>query len=229
MIQRARRSDPVTWLLLALGTFLVLVGAVLAVVGRVPLSVRANILYHREPIGAIAGDLTVGQTVMAPYSGLYRIGVSLADYARANTGMVNFRLMALPGREVVAESQFDAALIRGDMYQWFEFAPLAGSAGRAYYFELSAPEATLDNCITAYIQPSDPYPDGEAYHGGQPVPGDLEFVLHFRPSAWQRARILLGQIVAGRPGPWGSPIFVVALALAYAGMAGALVWSLRKV
>jgi len=46
--------------------------------------VQEKLLTHIEPIGEILYDQSAGQTFFAPYNGLYRIEVELADYGRRN-------------------------------------------------------------------------------------------------------------------------------------------------
>jgi hypothetical protein len=197
-----------------------------------PVTVRTTVLYHTEPIGEIRGAATVGQSFAAPYDGLYRIEVSLADYGRANSGPVEFRLFSAPPGDpaavVLAAQTLPAETVRGDVMAAFDFSPQPESGGRLLYFELAAPAATEGNALTAYVQPSDPYPDGTVYRGGAAAAGDLVFVLHFKVGGWQRVSILLRQMAAGRPGPWGWAGFPIVLLLAYAALAAGLVWAVRR-
>jgi hypothetical protein len=177
-----------------------------------PLVLRETVIYHTEPIGEIRGSQTVGQTFKAPYNGLYRIEISLADYGRRNTGKVIFRLK--PARElpiVLVEKTFAAEEIRGDVMYAITFSPVSDSAGRIYYFELESPEAVSGNAITAYIRPHNPYSEGTAFWRGEAQPGDLVFTAHFRPTAWERVLALFTQIADGKPWPWNSPAFYLIL------------------
>ena len=194
-----------------------------------PLSLRADVLYHTEPIGEIYGRQTVGQTFLAPYDGLYQVEVSLADYGRLNSGPVTFSLKPAPGSpEVLAVTSFPAEGIRGDQRQALSFPPLHDSSGRSYYLELWAPQAVPGNAITAYFQPEGDYAEGQAYRAGAPAPGDLVFGAYFRAPVWQRAGLWLEQVGAGKPGVFGQAGFVVLLGAAgvtlitvLLGMAGA--------
>lgn len=191
-----------------------------------PLVLRETVLYQTEPIGEIRGAQTVGQTFVAPYNGLYRIDISLADYGRTNTGPVIFRLK--PARElptVLVEQSFAAETIRGDTLQTLEFEPILDSAGRTYYFELTAPTATEGNALTAYIRPHNPYEHGSAYWQGRLQTGDLVFEAHFRLTGIDRLAALFQQITAGKPWLWSSHWLYVVLGAAWL---GALLVALRQ-
>jgi hypothetical protein len=208
--------------------FLFAVGLWLFGVATLPLSQPPPALYHIEPIGEIRGAQKVGQTFVAPYNGLYRVDVFLADYGHLRSGPVHFRLAAGPEGDTLVERSFRAEEIRGDVVYSFQFPALADSAGRHYYFELAAPEAVAGNSITAYIQPSGGYPGGAAFFFGRPVPGDLIFTLSYSVKGWERARIWLEQATADKPGLWGQPVFYVLIGAAYLGMGAGLCYTLSR-
>jgi hypothetical protein len=210
-------------------TAVFLIGVWVWGLAQTPLAVHETVLYHTEPIGEIRGGQTVGQTFRAPYNGLYRIEVSLADYGRLNTGPVNFRLGTSPDAlGWVIVQTFPAETVRRDVTRVFDFDPLADSAGKDYYFQLDAPEAVPGNAITAYIRPSAPYQDGTAYWTGQPVQSDLVFSLYFKVSLWERIKILLQQMTENKPLFWGDWRFYVGMALLYGALLAALVRELVK-
>jgi hypothetical protein len=198
----------------------------------VPLTVRANVLYHTEPIGEIRGDQTVGQSVRTPYDGLYRVDVSLADYGRENAGPVTFRVWSAPPEDsaatILVEQQFEAETIQGDVMYSLEFAPLVDTSGRELYFELSAPAGQPGQSLTAYWQPTAPYLAGTAYVAGAPVQGDLVFVLHFQVAGRERLNIGLQQMTADKPRPLGWAGFAIGLAALYVVMAAALAWAIPR-
>jgi hypothetical protein len=222
-MSRSAVAQGITVLVLLLAVAVWLVG-----LATLPLTLPFPALYHTEPIGEIRGTQTAGQTIVAPYAGLYRVDVSLADYGHQRTGPVYFRLESSPGGAPLVEDQFRAEAIQGDVIQSFVFPPISDSAGKHYYFELAAPEASPGNAITAYIQPGETNPDGEAYFAGQSVPGDLVFALWFKVGGWQRAQIWLEQVSAAKPGPLGQPVLYVLLAVAYVALVAALFWRLRR-
>jgi hypothetical protein len=194
-------------------------------VANAPLALRETVIYRTEPIGEIRGSQTVGQSFKAPYHGLYRIEVSLADYGRRNTGQVVFRLK--PARElpiVLVEKTFAAEDIRGDVMYAITFAPQPDSAGRVYYFELEAPKAVSGDAITAYLRPHDPYSEGSAFWSGNELSGDLVFAAHFQPKAWDRLQALFTQIAASKPWPWNSAGFYVALTVLWIGALVVALW-----
>jgi hypothetical protein len=229
MNQRLLRLVPL--FVTAVGALLVM-GVWAAGLAAVPLTVRADILYHREPIGEINVQQTVGQTIVAPYDGLYRVDVALADYRRQNVGPVIFRLWSAPpgspAAQVVAEAQFRAETVVGDVTQAIEFPAVKESAGQQYYLELSTPWILPGGGIAPYFQPSAPYPDGTAYLSGRPMEGDLEFVLHFRVDGRERVRLLIEQMLPGKPRPLRWPWVPILLGAGYTVLAAAVVWGLRR-
>lgn len=174
-----------------------------AAIAGTPLTVPVTEVYLTRPLGEIRAGQTAGQTFRAPYNGLIGIDVSVADYGRENSGPVLFTLKPAPeSAAILALDRFPAENIRGDAYATLRFERLADSAGRSFYFELSAPQAQAGHAITAYLQPYGEYADGQAYWAGLPQDGDLVFVLHFEVPAWERIWIWLEQVTAGKPAPW---------------------------
>lgn len=179
-----------------------------------PLSLKVDVLYHSKPIDEIYAQQTIGQTFLAPYEGLCRLDVYLANHGRQNSGTVDFVLKSTPGAaEVLVHSSFSAESIRGDMWQSLQFEPLTGSANHSYYFELRAVETVPvpGNALTAYFQPQSDYANGQAYIAGVPVEGDLVFTARFCVPPWERAVIWLEQVSAGKPGVFGQSGFVLLL------------------
>lgn len=216
------RPGPVALLGLLLAAALWAVG-----LATTPLTVPFETLYQIEPIGEIRGLQSAGETIVAPYNGLYRIDVKLADYGHPRTGLVSFRLETDPERTLVVERVFHAEEIQGDVTYQFEFPPVPDSATKHFYFELVAPTAVVGNAITAYVQPSGGYPDGQAYFAGRPVPGNLVFAMYFQVNGWERARVLLSQAAVAKPGQWGQAGFYVLLGAAYMALVAGLFWSIQ--
>jgi len=193
--------------------------------------VREKLLIHIEPIGEILSDQSAGQTFLAPYNGLYRIEVLLADYGRVNSGMVNFRLSLTPGDTAASLlKRFSAAAVRGDVWYTFEFDPIPDSANKLYYFQLDAPEANLGRALTAYISPQDAYPDGAAYRAGHPVSGDLIFAAHFKEedNLWNAATFWLARLKAYKPSLLGRTRLYAGLLAGYLTLVVVLIRQLAK-
>lgn len=206
-----------------------LAGLWLTGIGQTPLIIRNPVLHHTEPIGEIRGAQTVGQTFLAPYPGLNRIDVSLADYGRLNVGQVLFKVKSSPeAAEAIRVVSFPADSIRGDVMYSASFAPIPDSAGKTYYFALEASEAAPGNAITAYIRPPEGYTDGTAYWAGQPRDGDLVFTLHFQVSWLERAQILLRQMTTNKPSVLGTPLLLLVVAGAYVALLVALAWQATR-
>jgi hypothetical protein len=191
--------------------------------------VEEKLLRHVEPIGEILREQSAGQTFLAPYDGLYRIEVLLADYGRLNSGSVNLRLSSAPGDTVAPIlATFSAAAIRGDVWHAVEFDPIPDSAGKTYYFQLDAPEARIGHALTAYISPEDAYPEGTAYRAGQPIAGDLIFKAHFKADVWSAAGLRLMLFKAGKPFPWDHRSLYVGLLGAYLILTAVLVRKIAR-
>jgi hypothetical protein len=229
MSQRLMRFAP--GILLAAG-LLAVAGVWAAGLRQVPLTVRADVLYQTQPLGEISVEQTAGQTITAPYDGLYRVDVSLADYRRMNTGPVVLRVWSAPpgdpAAQVVAQADFPAEAVVGDVRQAIAFAPIGDSAGRQYYLELSSPQIQPGGGIAPYYQPMDTYPGGTAYLAGEPIDGDLVFVLHFQTDGWERVSLLVEQMLPGKPRPLRWAATPVLLAAGYMILAAAAVWGLGR-
>lgn len=131
----------------------------------------------------LVGGETFGQSFASTTDLLYRIDLSTATYARANSAPVIFHLQSHPG----ASSDIYSATVPGPEIQnerptSFEFPPLPDSQGRSYYFYIESPESTTGNAITVYASALDQYPEGTAYRNSEAVLGDLAFTAYSRAS-----------------------------------------------
>lgn len=192
----------------------------LALPGRLPpLSVGQRL--NNQPAGEVQGSFTVGQTFFSPYPGLYRIDVLLATYNRSNSGQITFDLTPGPkDRTSLVSIGFDASQVEDNRIRSFEFSPMNDSAGTTYFFYLEAPASRPGNAITAWTDSHNPYPEGMAYLGGNPVENDLAFVAYFQPSPWQLADIYLDRLARGKPGLWGNKAFYAVISLVYLALLG---------
>jgi len=165
---------------------------------------------HREPAGEIWGPHTVGQTFTATTSGLYRIDVFLATYARRNTGEVVFHLRRRPDDQAdLVTIPFDAANVADNAYRSFTFPPLQDSAGQRYYFFFEAPHAQPGNAITVWYNPTDAYGGGTALLDGVPQPGDL----HFRTYSRYAPDAMLRDALRGLRRHWATALLALLLFL----------------
>ncbi len=181
-------------------------------------------------VGKIMGQESLGQTFFAPYNGLYQIKVMLSDYGRHNTGPVYFRLKTGPqAAEALVERVIPSELIVGDYLYSLTFDPILDSAGKTYYFELEAPQATTDNAITAYVRLTANYAGGTAYRAGQPIEGDLVFNVYFHARGLGDVAVLLSQMTAQKPALWGNGYFYVGVGLIYLGLLVALALGVMRV
>jgi hypothetical protein len=91
-----------------------------------------------------------------------------------------------PGGKTIVEIVAPVERLMAEGALWLRFDPLADSARRGYYLEITLEEGTL----RLFATPSDAYPAGEAYHAGQRQPYDLLFGIYgtLRPGegVWRR-------------------------------------------
>lgn len=182
-----------------------------------------------QPAGGISGTYTVGQTFYSPYSGLDRIDVVLATYARQNSGEVVFNLTSGPrSTQKLVTLRFDAASVQDNRPYSFEFPAIGDSAGKTYYFYFEALRAAPDNAITAWTDSRNPYPDGAAFLEGTPTEHDLSFKTYYHPNPWQLADVYLDRLARDRPGIWGSRAFYGVAFTAYVALIGVLFYFLYR-
>ncbi|MDP2663487.1 MAG: hypothetical protein Q8R28_22455 [Dehalococcoidia bacterium] len=217
-----RIKDPRWWLwILPAGGFMAIL--IVFYASLAPLKVEQP--FHNQPAGEIRGPFSAGQTFYSPYAGLYRIDLLLATYTHSVSGQVNFNLTPGPkDSRKLASVTFDASTIEDNQFRAFEFTAPEDSAGRTYFFYLEAPSAQPDHAITVWTDSNNPYSDGAAYLGGQPVENDLTFIAYFRPSPWQLADMYLGRMAKGKPGLWGSESFYAFLFTAYLAVVAAFLF-----
>src|SRR5690606_29471869 len=112
-----RRLAPYLILALAVGGVLFLARQVAAL----PLGQGALEDGSRE----VRGGTTVGQTIVAPFDGLYRVDVYLSPGGRANTADVVLHIRTAPdATEDLASAVVNASTVKRDRWVRFEFAPL---------------------------------------------------------------------------------------------------------
>jgi peptidoglycan/LPS O-acetylase OafA/YrhL len=129
-----------------------------------------------QPVGEILGNMTIGQTFIAPYSNLHAIEIALATYKRVNTKEVIFHLSSAPSSASdLVTIKLSGDKITDNQYHRFSFDPIADSKGRSFYFFVESPNSTPGNAITIWYNEKDAYKEGQAYENGSPIPGDLAF------------------------------------------------------
>lgn len=161
--------------------FIVLISP-LAIIGLMPLYFDSSIAQeaNTQIVGEITGNVTVGQTFLAPYSNLHAIEILLATYNRVNTGGVVFHLRSTPLSTVDLYSiNMPVDKIKNNKFCLFSFDPIKDSKGRSFYFFIDSPNSTPGNAITIWYNKKDAYSDGQAYENGLPLSGDLAFRAHF--------------------------------------------------
>jgi hypothetical protein len=158
-----------------------------------------------QPVGdmttaPIAGNGTAGQTFVVPCRGLYRVDVYFAAYDRADAPQVVFHLRDSPtsDRDLARIVRAPAPIAKAG-YQTFEFAPIADSAERLYYFYFRSKNADVTSAFSIWANGDDVYPGGERFTGHQSGNGDLVFRAYCRLDGVSKADLLLGRLAAGKP------------------------------
>ena len=170
---------------------------------------------HNVPAGELVAGRSFGQTFHAAFSGLYRVDVLLATYARQNHGPVLFHLSEGSGGSDLVAIEVEAAQVRDNAFHRFVFEPIADSAGREFFFHFEAPGAAPGNAITIWQADFDAYPSGRAYVDGYPADGDLAFVTYYRPHPTE-VRCALGEQVRARsPLLWQARWLMLGVATAW--------------
>jgi hypothetical protein len=165
----------------------------------------------------IKGDLTIGQSFLAPIDNLQRIDVVLRNYNRKNTHDVTFYLKQSPDApEVLYQETFNASEITGSS-QWrtFEFPPIPTSAGKSYFFYFASPDSVAGDALTVGGGLGDFYDGGSAYLGPGPARGDLAFRTYYGLSTSEKLSILAQRLVKNKPSIWGDIRFYILLLVLY--------------
>lgn len=168
---------------------------------------------NNVPAGELTAGHTFGQSFRASFSGLYRIDVLLATYARRNDHQVTFRLST--GGEDLVTQEFAAAEVRDNAFRHFVFPPIPDSADGELVFSFEAPQAQPGNAITIWQTDFDSYPAGQAYVDGEATAGDLAFVAYYRSSPAETLGELAQRVRATQPLLWQLRSLVVSAALAW--------------
>ena len=179
--------------------------------------------------GELIRGTTVGQTFIADATGVYRVDVLLATYARRNSGPIIFHLRSSPAdiRDWVT-LRIDAARVRDNAFQSFEFKPLPNAKGEPLYFYLEAPEARPGNAITVWANSQDEYAAGQAV-ALLPLNQhmkDLAFRVYYQSDVRQKFRDVLNGMAADKPGLFGTRAWYLTLGLLHLALLFCLGWLL---
>ncbi len=97
----------------------------------------------------LEGDLWQ-QSFTCTHDGLNSVHVRFGTFARSNTGALLFRLHQDGPAAPLVEERIDVSDLRDNSFRVFEFAPLAGSAGRRFHFTLESIGASPGNAVTVW-------------------------------------------------------------------------------
>jgi hypothetical protein len=174
----------------------------------------------RRRIGELASTSRVCQTFVAEYEGLSQVHVKLDHYDRQNTGSFVLYIRTKPDDvQDLRTLTHDAAQVEKEAYHLFEYPPIHDSAGRSYCFCLEAPDAQLDNSITAIGTLENTYTDGKAVFRemwGQGIGvRDLDFRLGYDLSLTGKLAVFARRLPAYKPFMFGAGWFYSLLGVVY--------------
>jgi hypothetical protein len=168
--------------------------------------------HNNVPAGELVAGRQFGQTFGAAFSGLYRVDVMLATYARTNEGPVLFHMSDGVGGAELITITIDASRLCDNAYQRFFFDPIERSANREFLFYLEAPGSETGNAITVWKTSFDSYPGGQAYVDGHPAEGDVRFAAYYRSNPSEVWDSLSSRVRSWHPLLWQMRWVVLAAA-----------------
>ena len=125
----------------------------------------------------IAGH-SAGQRFRARQAGLCGIEVTVATFARINTGTLTFALLTHPSApQPLAVLTLPAATLPDGAPFIFRFAPQPDSAGQAYYLLVTSADSVPGDAVTLWARPGRPGSTAGRYEDGVPAPGAFVYRL----------------------------------------------------
>ncbi|MBN1888306.1 MAG: hypothetical protein JW850_09960 [Thermoflexales bacterium] len=188
-----------------------LAGLLLALSACAPLDVPADVVQDRaDGVTSSLTDVhTVGQTFIARQPNLSAVELLLAVQEAEDRvpSAVVFHLRTSPDVDTdLATVVLDTTPVRRDAILHFDFPPRPDSAGKSYYFFLSAAPDNPDGLQYASL---DVYHGGERRADHQPAPGDLWFASYYTYGPAEAA----GELARGLTGSGSAPLAVLLAAL----------------
>ncbi|HMQ54515.1 MAG TPA: glycosyltransferase family 39 protein [Anaerolineae bacterium] len=150
----------------------------------------------------VAGPNILGQTIQVDCSNFNRIEITLGTFNERADQPVTFALATDPSAQQILYSEsFDGASVTDYQTRSFSFPPIPDSAGKSYFFFITAPTATPQTAITGrgytdtplgrgHDKAIDYYPAGTAFAGSlgnlQPLRADFAFGAYCDLAWWQK-------------------------------------------
>ena len=216
-----------------LGSTVLMMAVLALVVGSAVANVAAPPLGNAmgyERSSEVAGDTLVGQQFTAPFPGLYRIEVGLDSSLVRSAHHLTFHLKKVDS--LATEDLWTADLstddIRDGEAHSFEFPPMRGSTGQAYYFYLQSADSSPADAVTIRYDPASFLHGSSAFLDGQPVSGDLQFQTFYSLRTQDKMNILLARMTEGRPYLLGDKGFYIGLAVVYVLLLCAFLWRIAQ-
>lgn len=128
--------------------------------------------------GEIYGPITMGQSLICPRNGLYRIDILLATYNRRNDRDLVFHLRHAPGEDDLVTIRFNASEVEDNSFFPLTFPPIPDSGGQNFYFFLESPDSEPGNAITVWGVTENVYPEGRSYRNHRRAGGEVAFRIY---------------------------------------------------
>lgn len=126
---------------------------------------------------------TVGQTFVGSSNNLTGIKLFTRNLNLANREPITFHLReSLTSDKDLATLTFSGANVGWDYALRIQFAPIAYSRGKSFYFFLESPTTEANQAIEFGFNQNDSYKGGEAFVNGKTVGGDLFFITFYKTS-----------------------------------------------
>ena len=171
---------------------------VLAKWGWIPVDSALSKLERSADVQYVRNEITPGrevaQTFLSHEPDLQAVAVFLACYPRTKHCTLVFKLVEEDTGELVCEQRITSEDVRSTIfvrghvrfaseYQTglqgrhvvFRFEPRPDSRGKRYRFVLSVPDGSPSDTISTYSTNVLAYGEGHAYHGRDPLPGEVLF------------------------------------------------------
>lgn len=132
---------------------------------------------------ALTKEQTIGQSFKASEDNLSGIKLFTRNPNLANHEPIIFHLKDSPSASNdILSVVFSGANVGWDYSLRIQFAPIADSKGKTFYFFLESPTTEAGQAIEFGYNKDDNYKFGEAYVATKPMTGDLFFVTFYKIS-----------------------------------------------
>lgn len=135
-----------------------------------------KVSYEGKIIGELQKDNEILQTVSGLDYEVDSLEVCFGTFRQTNTNTLHISFENTDTKEIIGEWSLNAADIKDNAPQYFEFGePLQLVETAHYQIRISSQDGQPGNSVTAYMSEKSIFPGGVLYVGGELQKGDLEF------------------------------------------------------